>query len=92
MSRNYCPQLSSVKVTFADGEVRTYTMSAGAGIAHHLMREARDTGALVMRDDANKKAICIPMRSIRDIEITTLPDAVVIEGDAQIDSAGAYSQ
>ena len=40
---NYPSQRSVVAVTFTDGEVKNYMISAGASIAGYLMRSASDT-------------------------------------------------
>lgn len=78
MARDYPPQESDVSVVYTDGEVRTFKITAGNGIAHHLMNEAAKTGVLVMRDDREKKSICIPLAMVRHIEIQTVdPHAVV---------------
>lgn len=72
MPRNYPPEESDVSVVFTDGEVRTFRLTAGNGIAHHLMKEAAGTGVLVMRDDKTRKSICIPLGMVRHVEIQTL--------------------
>lgn len=78
MTRHYPPEESDVSVVFTDGEVRTFRLTAGNGIAHHLMKEAASTGVLVMRDDRTRKSICIPLAMVRHVEIQTVdPDAVV---------------
>lgn len=77
MSRDYPQQQSAVDVIFIDGEVKTFTITASNGIAHHLMSEAAKTGVLVMRNDNAKKSICIPLAQVRHIEIQTIdPNAV----------------
>jgi hypothetical protein len=58
---------SEVVVTFNDGEVRHYRMSAGVGICRHLAMEAGQTGILTMWN--GPKAYSIPLASIRDWEI-----------------------
>lgn len=78
MSRHgYPPQESAVDVIFIDGEIRRFTITASSGIAHHLMNEAAKTGVLVMRDDAKKKSICIPLAQVRHIEIQTVTPEVI---------------
>lgn len=78
MSRTDYPiQNSNVDVIFIDGEVKTFTITASNGIAHHLMSEAAKTGVLVMRDDTRKKSICIPLAQVRHIEIQTLTLEVI---------------
>lgn len=78
MTRNYEKQESEVEVIYLDGEAKSFTITAGNGIAHHLMKEAAQTGMLVMRDDVLKKSICIPLAQVRHISIQTIdPHAVV---------------
>ena len=74
MSKKYPRRYSSVEVTFQDGEVRRYRMSATPAIAQWLMREAAQTGTLVLRDDARGSAICIPMANVRHVEIGPCDD------------------
>ena len=76
MSR-YEKQESEVEVIYLDGEVKKFTITAGNGIAHHLMKEAAQTGMLVMRDDIVKKSICIPLAQVRHISIQTLTSQVI---------------
>jgi hypothetical protein len=83
MSRNYEKQESEVEVIYLDGEVKAFTITAGNGIAHHLMKEAAQTGMLVMRDDVAKKSICIPLAQVRHISIQTIDPNAVIEGAAR---------
>jgi hypothetical protein len=81
MARTYPPEASEVHVIYVDGEVRTFSLTAGNGIAHHLMKEAASTGVLVMRDDNLKRSICIPLAMVRHIEIQTVdPNAVIEKG------------
>lgn len=63
---------SLVKVTFTDGECKDYIMSASHKIVHYLMRQAHETGVLVLRDDPAQKSVCIPVASIRDVEVQVL--------------------
>ena len=77
MTRNYEKQESEVEVIYLDGEVKKFTITAGNGIAHHLMKEAAQTGMLVMRDDVVKKSICIPLAQVRHISIQTLTSQVI---------------
>ncbi len=79
MTRNYDKQESEVEVIYLDGEMKTFTITAGNGIAHHLMKEAAQTGMLVMRDDIVKKSICIPLAQVRHISIQTLTSQVIEE-------------
>ena len=79
MTKKYPKQRSIVTVTFNDGEVKTYEISAGSGIAGFLMREASDTGIVTLRDDDAGAAVCIPLDHIRDIQIA--PVAATNEED-----------
>ena len=67
MTKRYPKQRSSVTVTFNDGEVKTYDISAGAGITSYLMREAGESGIVTLRDDEAQTAVCIPLSLIRDM-------------------------
>jgi hypothetical protein len=69
MAKKYPKQRSIVTVTFNDGEVKTYEISAGSSIAGFLMREASDTGIVTLRDDDAGAAVCVPLDRIRDIQI-----------------------
>ena len=70
MTKKYPKQRSAVVVTFNDGEVKTYEISAGASIAGYLMKEASETGIVTLRDDDAGAAVCVPLDRIRDIQIT----------------------
>jgi hypothetical protein len=73
--KKYPKQRSVVTVTFNDGEVRTYEISAGASIAGYLMRDASDTGVVTLRDDESGSAVCIPLDRIRDVQFAPAPAA-----------------
>ena len=75
MAKKYPKQRSTVTVTFNDGEVKTYEMSAGSSISGFLMREARDTGIVTLRDDDAGAAVCVPLARIRDIQIAPVAAA-----------------
>lgn len=79
MPREYPKQTSTVSVVYTDGEVRTFTITASNGIAHHLMNEAARTGVLVLRDDDLRKSFCIPVAMVRHVEIQTDDPRAVIE-------------
>lgn len=68
---NYPPEESDVAVTFLDGEVKTYRISAGAGITNHLADRAAQTGLLVLLNGQTTHNI--PIANIRDYTITTVP-------------------
>lgn len=67
------PKMSQIRVTFVDGEVRDFRVSAGAGIIHYLTREAHDTGMVVFRDDVAGASTAIPVGQIRTMSLTELP-------------------
>jgi len=75
MAKTYPKQRSIVSVTFNDGEVRSYEISAGASIAGFLMRDASDTGIVTLRDDESGSAVCIPLDRIRDVQFAPAPTA-----------------
>ena len=75
MTKTYPKQRSIVSVTFDDGEVRSYEISAGASIAGFLMRDASDTGIVTLRDDESGSAVCIPLSRIRDVQFAPVPTA-----------------
>lgn len=60
---------SKVSITFVDGEVKDYIMTASPGIVHYLAREAAANGMLIFRDDKARKSQAIPMAQIRNMEI-----------------------
>jgi hypothetical protein len=64
----YPKKRSTVTISFNDGEVKTYSISAGHGISGYLMQEAASTGVVVLRDDDAGTAVCIPLDRIRDVQ------------------------
>ena len=66
-------QRSTVTVTFEDGEVKSYPVSAGSGIAGYMIEQAAQTGIVVLRDDDAGTAICIPLARIRDVQFSPEP-------------------
>lgn len=67
----FCKDLSDVTVTFIDGEVRTYRISANSTIGGSLAREAGTNGVLSLWN--KDKSWGIPTASIRDWEISSVP-------------------
>ena len=61
---DYPKRRSKVEVTFNDGVIQNYDISAGAGIAQYLAREAGETGILSLLD--GDKAHAIPVANIRE--------------------------
>lgn len=58
---------SDVHVTFTDGEIKTYRISPGPGVALHLAQQSGETGTLVLLN--GKDAFCIPVNQIREWHI-----------------------
>lgn len=63
--------VSDVVVTFTDGEVKTYRISAGTGIGGWLAREAGANGVLSLFN--RDQSWGIPLASIRDWSILPVP-------------------
>lgn len=79
-ANNEYPQIDSeVEVELIDGQVRKFLVSASMHIVHHLMREAAQTGVLVMRDDVRQQAQCIPLRQIMLMNVRQLPEEAAKE-------------
>ncbi len=75
MSRTkYGPERSNVIVTYTDGEVKEFTMSAGPRIAGYLMQEAARSGVMVIRDDDLAQSVGIPLAQIRHVEVMGIQD------------------
>lgn len=62
---------SEVEVTFNDGEVKTYIISAGPSIGGYLAREAGETGILNLYNADESYAI--PLENIREWKIVHRP-------------------
>jgi len=67
--RSYPERRSKVTITYIDGEVKEFGLSASAHIASYLAREAAVSGMLVLRDDTAGTSACIPAAQIRHMEI-----------------------
>jgi hypothetical protein len=72
MAKEYPTVDSQVEIELVDGQVRTFVVSASMHIVHHLMREAAQTGVLVMRDDVAQVAHCIPLKQIMLLNVRQL--------------------
>ena len=59
--------LSDVEVTFTDGEVKVYRISAGIRIGQYLAREAAETGILTLFNDEVSHGV--PLSNIREYHI-----------------------
>ena len=64
--RKYKAARSIVEVTFLDGEVKEYEISAGSGISKYLADQAADGGILFFLDFNNRASLSIPVANIRD--------------------------
>lgn len=73
--RNYPARYSRVEVTLNDGEVKEFDITAGCGLLPYLMREAADTGTLVILN--GDEAYAIPMDKVSDVKMKefTTPEA-----------------
>lgn len=60
-------ETSQVDVTFVDGEVKTYVISASTKIGGYLARQASETGILILYN--NDISHGIPMAQIREYVI-----------------------
>ena len=69
---DYPKRKSDVEVTFNDGTVQTYRITAGASLARHLVMEAGESGILSLL--CGSKAHAIPLANIREWSITELED------------------
>lgn len=65
--RRIYENLSDVEVTFMDGEVKTYRISAGIRIGQYLAREAAETGILTLFNDEVSHGV--PLNNIREYQI-----------------------
>lgn len=71
----YYKDLSDVVVTFKDGEVKTYRITASPSINGYLVREARNSGVLSLFN--REQSWAIPLENIREwsIEAVEAPPA-----------------
>lgn len=66
----YPKRWSTVEVTFNDGTLETFTITAGASISRHIRDEAARTGILLLLCGA--KTYSFPLENIRQWTITEL--------------------
>jgi hypothetical protein len=66
--RKFLKDVSDVTVTFTDGEVKVYRISAGVSIGGYLAREAGATRVLSLFN--KEQAWGVPVTSIRDWSIS----------------------
>lgn len=77
---------SKVMITFTDGEVKEYVISAGRGIMMYLTREAGQTGILTLWN--KQVSYAIPIASIRDWSIEELPvEVTTFVADGEMNAA-----
>lgn len=69
----YVADLSDVTVTFNDGEVKTYRITANPTIGSYLARESADTGVFVLFN--NDTSTGIPMSQVREYVIEGVTEA-----------------
>ena len=60
-------QWCKVTVTFTDGEIKVYEISAGPGIAAFLAKQAGETGVLILLN--GDVSNCVPLEQIKEYEI-----------------------
>ena len=72
MTKKYPPTKSIVTITFLDGEVREYQMSAGNGIGRYLVENASETGMLTLIDFKNHNSTMVPVANIREFSINEI--------------------
>ena len=69
MTKKYPEARSIVEVTFLDGEVREYEISAGSGISKYLVQQAAESGILCFIDYKQRASLSIPINNIREWSI-----------------------
>ena len=67
----YVKDLSDVTITFTDGEMKTYRISAGPSIGGYLAREAGASGVLSLFN--RDQSWGVPLSGIRDWSILPVP-------------------
>ncbi len=71
--RQYKDARSRIEITFLDGEVRQYEISAGAGLSKYLANQAAECGILCFIDYQQKASLSIPVANIREWSLQELP-------------------
>lgn len=74
MAQPHPKQYSDVDVTFTDGEVKTYRISAGVTLSQFLARQAAETGILTLFNDETSHNI--PISQIREYVLRPVNEAV----------------
>lgn len=63
--RSYPAERTKVTITYMDGEVEEYVISAGVGVARYLADTAGQTGVLSLHD-WGMSSMCVPLTAIRN--------------------------
>jgi hypothetical protein len=71
--RKFPKVTSKVIITFTDGEVVEYMITAGAGISRYLADNATESGVLCFWDKDDRSSISIPVSQIRHYRIEEQP-------------------
>lgn len=66
--KKYPDKRSLVRVTIDSGEVLTASVSAGPSISDHILKQARESGFLVLRDETNGTGLMVRMSNVTKIE------------------------
>jgi len=66
-TREILRDLSDVEVTFIDGEVKTYRITAGQGVSRYLAESAANTGILTLFNAETSHGI--PLTQIREYQL-----------------------
>lgn len=69
--QQFYKDLSDVTVTFKNGELKVYRISAGPSIGGYLAREARGNGVLSLWN--GRQSYAIPLDNIREWVIEAVP-------------------
>ena len=82
MARDYLQTSSLVIVTFSDGEIKEYIISASPSIGGYLANQAGETGILQLFN--LDESYAIPMNNIREWKIVNRPaldEAPLVPGE-----------
>ena len=79
---------SNVIITFTDGEVVEYMITAGAGISRYLADNATESGVLCFWDKDDRSSISIPVSQIRHYRIEEQPQ----QPESSIDIKGQLDE
>ena len=76
---------SVVSITYLDGEVREYQMSASNNISKYLVEKAAETGMLTLIDYNHKNSTMVPVANIREFSIQEVQIANDDDPDANLE-------